>query len=428
MHRYRYREQELYCENVPVATLAEEYGTPLWVYSRKTLEDNYKAISEAFSAVDCTICFSVKSCSSLGVLGVFREMNSGFDIVSGGELHRVIKAGGDTSRVVYAGVGKTDDEIRYAISHNIMMFNVESEDELANISRIAEEMDAIAPVSLRLNPDVDPKTHRKTTTGKKENKFGIDLAIAAQIVNNIRDYPGVRLIGADVHLGSPINSPAPYAEALEKIVPFILEHRSEAAPFTHMNCGGGFGLFYKDEAVPTFKEYADTIVPYIQKLGCKLVLEPGRSMAGNSAILLADVQYTKTNGEKTFVIIDAGMNDLIRPAMYESYHFLWPIITDNTPNWNGVGETPADESKLIPTDVVGPICESSDVFTHDRPLPPMQRGDTVAIFSAGAYGSTMSSNYNSHPRAAEVLVSGEEWAIIRQRETWDDLIRLETGI
>ncbi len=421
MESFRYVGGALHCEDVPVSAIAAEVGSPVYIYSAATLRNKYQAIATAFAAAAPTVCYSVKSCSSLGVLKVLRDAGCSFDVVSGGELFRVLKAGGDPRKVVYAGVGKTDREIRFALEQGLMMFNVESEEELANIDRLARQLGKIAPVALRLNPDVDPKTHRHTTTGTKENKFGLDLTIAGQIVAEIGRYPGVRLNGVHVHLGSPLNTTAPYAEALDKVETFLGKYASTAAPLDYINTGGGFGLLYKEENVPEFSAYAAEIVSRVKKLGRKLILEPGRSIVGNAGILLSTVQYVKSNGEKNFIIVDTGMHHLIRPAFYDSYHRIWPANSDVPP--------PAEPSgdQLVKADVVGPICESSDCFAKDRLLPAMKRGDLLAIFSAGAYGFAMASNYNSHPRPAEVLVDGAGWRVIRKRETWDDLVALETA-
>lgn len=431
MHYFSYRGDTLFCEDVAVPELAATYGTPLYVYSAATFLHKFNAIRDAFAAVDTTICYSVKCCSNLAVLKRLAQAGASFDIVSGGELFRVLQAGADPQRVVFAGVAKTEKEIRFALDHRILLFNVESEDELRTINRVAVQMGVTAPVALRVNPDVDAKTHRKTTTGKKENKFGIDLETASAIFGRMEEYPNLRMRGIDVHLGSPINSLEPYALGLDRVVAFLEAHPAVAEGIEYIDAGGGFGLLYEDEQVPDFEAYARTIVPRVQRAGKKLILEPGRSIAGNAGLLLGEVQYVKFNGEKTFVMMDAGLNDLIRPAMYDAFHFVWPAKTPIKPAsalFADLGSETQADGALIPTDVVGPICESSDVFTHSRMLPGMERGDLVAVFSAGAYGFSMASQYNSHPRAAEVLVEGASHRLIRERETWEDLIRGEHAV
>ncbi len=442
MEHFSYRSGQLYCENVAVQKLAEEHGTPLYVYSRATLEERYQALKKAFAELSPLIAFSVKSCSSLGILKVLRDLGAGFDIVSGGELARALHVDADPRKIVFAGVGKNDEEIRSALDNDILMFNVESEAELDNIQNIAADMGMVAPVSLRINPDVDAKTHVKTTTGKKENKFGIDFATASRITRNIAVQPNLRLLGLDVHLGSPVNSGEPYTEALGKIADFIREHRSPRAQFEYLDIGGGFGLLYRDETVPTFQEYADAIAPLVKKTGCKVILEPGRSLVGNAAILVTRVLYVKDNGSRHFTIVDAGMNDLLRPALYDSYHFIWPVRSAKIPPshlfaspeaqeycnreavemYNAHGKRDINQDGLALTDVVGPICESSDCFAKSRRLPILERGVNLAVFSAGAYGFSMSGNYNSRPRAAEVLVEGDVGRLIRVRESYEDLM------
>ncbi len=442
---FSYRSGQLYCEDIPAETLAGTYGTPLYVYSKKALTERYQAIRDAFAGVPTTVCFSVKSCSSLAVLKVLDDLGAGFDIVSGGELFRVLRAGADPRKIVFAGVGKTDDEIRLALRNDILMLNAESEAELDNIQALAAELGTVAPVALRLNPDVDAKTNVKTTTGKIENKFGIDFATASRIIRNIAVQPNIRLLGLDVHLGSPIFSTSPFSQALAKIADFIRDHRSPRAHIEYLNVGGGFGLLYRDQAVPTFRDYADAIVPFVDKAGCKLIIEPGRSIAGNSALLLTRVLYLKDNGAKHFTIVDAGMNDLIRPAMYNAYHFCWPTRHDGVPPANlfdspgardyfereaedtaGQGGRDLGADGLRTTDVVGPICETSDCFAKARRLPPMERGSFLALFSAGAYGFSMSSNYNSRPRPAEVMVDGTRSQVIRERESLEALVAGES--
>lgn len=421
MDHFHYRERELFCEEVPVTALAEKYGTPVWIYSKRTLLHHLSQIQQAFAAVQPVICYSVKSNSNLGILQVMQEAGSSFDVVSGGELHRVKKAGADTTKVVFAGVGKTDEEIRYALESRVLMFNVESEAELDAIAAVAGSMGIVAPVALRLNPDVDGKTHAKTTTGKKGNKFGMDIERASQLAAKVLADKRLALHGIHMHIGSPILTAEPYAEAVKKAVDVVTEYRRQGHDINWVNLGGGFGIHYrKQEALPA-SEYAKVIVPAIQAAGCRLALEPGRFIVGNSGILVSRVIYTKREGGKLFVIQDAAMNDLVRPAMYDAFHRIWPVTPSIDPPADYEGEIAGCEL----ADVVGPICESGDYLAKGRALPPVQRGDLMCTFSAGAYGMAMSSNYNSRPRAAEVLVDGTTHRLIRRRETYDDLIAHE---
>ncbi|MCG6155935.1 diaminopimelate decarboxylase [Rubinisphaera sp. ICM_H10] len=422
MNAFEYRNGHLYCEDVSLSQLAEEHGTPLWVYSENKFLDEFRALRDAFAECDPVICYSVKANSTLQILKSLNAAGSSFDVVSGGELYRVDKAGADTTRVVFAGVGKTDDEIRSALEKNILMFNVESEAELDAISRIAGEMGVTGPVALRLNPDIDAKTHAKTTTGKKGNKFGMDIERHNELAAKVLADPHLELRGIHMHLGSPILTTDPYEAAARRAGEVIAELRSKGHEISWVNLGGGFGLSYRNDEAPAYSTYAKVIVPHIKAAGCRLALEPGRSIIGNACVLVSRVIYTKREGGKLFVIQDGAMNDLMRPAMYDAFHRVWPVSTDVP--------LPTDcEADSIPgcekTDVVGPVCESSDYFAKDRQLPPLERDDLLATYSAGAYGTCMSSNYNSRPRAAEVLVNGSDVKVIRRRETYDDLIAHE---
>jgi len=421
MDAFQYRNGQLFCEDVSVADLAAKYGTPLWIYSKAKLVHELQAVRQAFAEVDPVICYSVKANSNLSLLKLLNEQGSSFDVVSGGELFRVREAGADTSRVVFAGVGKTDPEIQEALADNILMFNVESEAELKAISRVAAEMNRVAPVALRLNPDIDGKTHAKTTTGKKGNKFGMDIErhneLAAQVLND----PHLELRGIHLHIGSPINTTDPYRQAAQKAVDVVQDLRRHGHKTNWINLGGGFGLNYRGQEAATAQEYATAIIPFIKQAECRLALEPGRSICGNAGVLISQVIYTKREGGKYFVIQDAAMNDLVRPAMYDSFHRLWPV----TPSLPAPTDFEAEIPGCEPTDVVGPICESSDYFAKQRWLPPVSQGDLLCIFSAGAYGTTMSSNYNSRPRGAELLVDKNSVKLIRRRETYEDLIAAE---
>jgi len=421
MNPFEYRQGELYCEDVRIADLVAQHGTPLWVYSQAKLLHEYQAIRSAFESVDPVICYSVKANSNLSLLKILNEAGSSFDVVSGGELFRVKEAGADTTRVVFAGVGKTDAEIRQGLENNILMFNVESEAELDAIARVASGMGRVAPVALRLNPDIDGKTHAKTTTGKKGNKFGMDIekhnALAAKVLAN----PALELRGIHLHIGSPINTIEPYEQAARKAHDVVMELRRQGHPTNWINLGGGFGLNYRGSEAATASQYADVILPWVKKAECRLALEPGRSICGNAGVLISQVIYTKREGGKLFLIQDAAMNDLVRPAMYDSFHAIWPVA----PAVPRPTDFEAEIAGCEPTDVVGPICESGDYLAKQRWLPPVKAGDLVCTFSAGAYGTTMSSNYNSRPRAAEILVNGSGSRLIRRRETYDDLIAAE---
>jgi len=422
MDYFNYRNGSLHAEDVLVRQIADEAGTPCYIYSEATLRRHYELVQNAFAAVDPLICYSVKANSSLAIMKLLNDLGSGFDIVSGGELFRALKIRADTQKIVYAGVGKTPGEIEYALKSDILAFNVESVNELAAINRIARKLGKKAGIALRLNPDVDPKTHRHTTTGKKENKFGIVLDIAEDIINNPDRYENVELIGLDTHLGSPINSVEPYVAALRKVLPLVDKARAAGRDIRYLDIGGGFGIEYRGGETAAPADYAKAIIPLVKDAGCRLILEPGRLIVGNAGILLTRVLYIKKSGAKNFVICDAAMNDLIRPALYDAFHKIWPVSTA-MPLSECVNAQPADG--LIQADIVGPVCESGDFFAKDRVIPEIAEGDLLAIFSAGAYAMAMSSNYNSRPRAPEAFVSGSQFKITRRRETYEDLIDTE---
>lgn len=421
MDPYCYRNGELFCENVRVADLAAEYGTPLWVYSTAKLLHEYRAVHDAFAEVDPVICYSVKANSNLSILKLLNEAGSSFDVVSGGEIYRVQRAGADTTRVIFAGVGKTDEEIRFALDANILMFDVESEQELDAISRVAGSLERVAPVALRLNPDIDARTHAKTTTGKKGNKFGMDIERVSALAAKVLADPRLELRGIHMHLGSPILTTEPYEEAAKKALEVVTELRATGHQTNWINLGGGFGLSYRGDEAPPPAKYAAVMVPYVKQARCRLALEPGRSICGNSGVLVTRVVYTKREGGKLFVIQDGAMNDLLRPAMYDSFHRIWPV----KPRVPAPADFEAEIPGCEPADVVGPVCESGDVFARHRWLPPVERGELLSVFSAGAYGTVMSSNYNSRPRGAEVLVDGSKSRLIRRRETYEDLVEAE---
>jgi diaminopimelate decarboxylase len=424
MDHFHYRDGQLYCEATPVADLAEKFGTPLYVYSQATILDRLKTLQTAFAEVNPLICYSVKANSNLGILKVLAAHGSGFDVVSGGELYRVQKAGGSPGKTVFAGVGKTDEEIRAGLDAGVLMFNVESEAELDAIRRVARAEGKVAPIALRVNPDVDPKTHRYISTGKKESKFGMDIDRALRLAETVGNDSSLSMIGLHMHIGSQITTSEPYAGAVAKGVEIVERLRRLGHPIAWYNMGGGFGINYKGGEARPVEEFARVIVPGIKATGCRLALEPGRVIVGNAGILVSRVLYTKQSGEKRFLIQDAAMNDLIRPALYESFHRIWPVaVPEGFPAPPDNFEAAAAGTE--PWDVVGPVCESGDFLAKDRPLPPLRRGALLAIFSAGAYGMVMASNYNTRPRAAEVLVQGANAQLIRRRETYESLVEPE---
>jgi len=427
MDFFDYRSGRLYAEGVDVARIADEVGTPVYIYSKATFKDHLNKIQEAYKAIDTTVCYSVKACGNVNILKFMADEGSGFDIVSGGELFRARQAGADPAKIVYAGVGKTDEEITDALKTGIGYFNIESEQELDNLIRLTKALGSGVPkpkAALRVNPDVDYKTHEFTATGKKETKFGVDIERAAAVFDRYGDNPVVDLCALHVHLGSGGKTIDPYVGALEKILSLVDRLRAKGYRIEALDLGGGYGADYETDSVPSAAQYAAGIVPLLQGKDLKLILEPGKSICANAGILLTRTLYTKRGGSKTFVIVDAGMNDLIRPSLYDAFHFIWPAKVESH-------YEPAVRSKDLNiegseiVDIVGPICEGADFLAKDRPIPHVQRGDLVAAFTAGAYGYTMSSNYNSRRRAAEVLVDGETFRVIRRRETYEDLVALE---
>ena len=420
MNAFPYIDGALHCEDAPVADLAERFGTPLYVYSKQKVLHEFTRLREAFAAANPVVCYSVKANGTLGILQTIAEAGGSFDIVSGGELHRVMAAGGDPQSVIFAGVGKTDEEIDAALAAGILMFDVESEPELDAIAAVARSRGVVAPVALRINPDIDAKTHAKTTTGKKGNKFGIDYERGVELAGKVLRDDALNLTGIHMHIGSPVYSTEPYEAAARKAAELVESLREAGHQTNWINIGGGYGLDYRPGQTPPIEDYAAAIVPHVTRVGCRLALEPGRSIVGNAGILLTQLTYVKREGGKRFLIVDAAMNDLVRPAMYDSFHGVWPTQSDDVPD--DLGEAPQYE----PADVVGPVCESSDCFAKDRALPEMVRGELMAIFSAGAYGSTMASNYNARRRPAEVMVDGADVHVLRRRESYDDLIAHES--
>jgi diaminopimelate decarboxylase len=427
MDAFPYRDGQLYCEEVPVAKLAGQFGTPLYIYSQNAILQTLNTLKSAFAEVDPLICYSVKANSNLGILKVLVEHGSAFDVVSEGELYRVQLAGGVPQKTVFAGVGKTEAEIKAGLEAGVLMFNVESEAELDTIGRVAATIGKVAPIALRVNPDVDPQTHRYISTGKKESKFGMDIERAQRVAETALTIPSIRMIGVHMHIGSQITTTEPYAGAVAKGVDLIGRLRGLGHPIAWYNMGGGYGINYKGREAQPVEEFARVIVPGVKAANCRLAIEPGRVIVGNAGILVSRVLYTKQSGEKRFLIQDAAMNDLIRPALYESFHRIWPVTVPA-----GMPSAPDGDDKVIlgtqPCDVVGPVCESGDFLAKDRPLPPLNHGALLATFSAGAYGMVMASNYNTRPRAAEILVDGSHVRLVRRRETYEDLVGPELGL
>ncbi len=407
MDYFQHQAGSLYAEAVPVADIAQRYGTPTYIYSRKTLEQHWHAFDEAFQEMPHLVCYAVKANSNLAVLNVLARLGSGFDIVSAGELARVIAAGGEAGKTVFSGVGKTEAEIEYALAQNIRCFNVESIPELSRINDVATRMGKLAPVSIRVNPDVDAQTHPYISTGLKENKFGIDIEQARSVYQSAKSMANLSVVGVDCHIGSQLTSVSPFVDALKRVLALIDELAQDGIDIKHLDIGGGLGIHYRDETPPSPAEYAAALKPLLAERELEILLEPGRAIAGNAGILLTKVEFIKPTEAKQFAIVDAAMNDLLRPALYQSWQQIVPVQLET-------------QAKPAVYDIVGPICETGDFLGKDRELA-IEQGDLLAIRSAGAYGFTMSSNYNSRPRAAEIMVDGKDIHVVRERETVQDL-------
>jgi len=414
MDPFAYRHSELCCERVSLRALAAEVGTPAYVYSKAALLEGYRAYDRAFAEVPHVVCYSVKANSNLGVLGVLARAGAGADIVSGGELFRALRAGVPAKKIVFSSVGKTRDEMRAALEAGILLFNVESLSELRKLDAVARELGVRAPVALRVNPDVDPQTHPYIATGLRASKFGIPHAQVLEAYAEAAGLKGVEVVGVDMHIGSQLTKVAPFADAVARIAALVKTLRERSIEVRLVDVGGGLGIRYRAETPPSHAEYATVLLPPLRELGVTVLLEPGRSIVGNAGVLVARVVDRKDTGEKKFVVIDAAMNDLIRPALYDSYHEIRPV------NEARLGD-PAEK-----VDVVGPVCESGDFLAKDRDLARTEEGDLLAVMSAGAYGFAMASNYNTRPRAVEVLVDGDRYTIVRRRETYEDLVAGET--
>jgi diaminopimelate decarboxylase len=407
---FHYGEGGLRCEDVALSEIAESAGTPTYVYSHASLEKAYRELDEAFSGLDHLVCYAVKANGNLAVLRSLASFGAGADIVSGGELYRTMKAGFDPKKVVFAGVGKTEDELMAGLGERILLFNVESASELENLERFAIRHGKKVRVSLRVNPDVDPDTHAHVATGQGTSKFGIPVDEALALAERMGEYRSIDLIGVHQHIGSQITKLAPYTESIEKSADLIEELKRRGFDIKYFNIGGGLGIRYKDEEVPTPKELVDAIRPTLEATGAKILCEMGRYIAGNAGVLLTRVIYRKRSGDKSFLVADAGMNDLLRPSLYDAHHEVRSVR-------EGVAKAPAD--------LVGPVCESGDYLARDRDLPDVAEGDLLALMGAGAYGFSMASNYNSRPRPAEVLVRDSRWAVVRERESYADLVKGE---
>ncbi len=465
MHFFHYHDGHLHCEDVDLARVAEEFGTPAYVYSAGTILDHYTRLDAALAPIDHLICYAVKANSNRAILNLLADKAAGFDIVSGGELYRVLAAGGDPANCTFAGVGKSREEIEYALEQRVYSFNVESEAELDYIDHIAGAKRLRAPVALRANPDVDPRTHEYISTGSHENKFGIALGQLAAVYERAAKMRNIDIVGVQMHIGSQITESQPFADAIKKVAPIVCDLKSQYG-IKFFSIGGGLGIVYESsfesgarewwdgsvrrdsEAILergrrahrrtnalSIQEYVDAILPALRELNLRILLEPGRLLVGNAGVLLTRVRYIKQTGEKKFAIVDAGMNDLIRPALYHSYHEIVPV--EEPARFKGRGDSPIrpgkrtiesmSKSNTEKIDIVGPVCESGDFFALDREMPEVREGDLLAIMSAGAYGFVMASNYNSRPLPAEALVRGDKFALIRKRQTWEDLVHGEVN-
>jgi diaminopimelate decarboxylase len=414
MTAYTYQEREFYCEEVPLSKIAQDVGTPCYVYSRRMLVEGYRALDQGLSGLPHLICYAMKANANLAVLRVFIDEGGGLDIVSGGELFRAMRAGADPQRIVFAGVGKSAAEIEAALGADILLFNVESPQELKAIDAVAAKLGRRARVAVRVNPDVDPQTHPYISTGLRQSKFGVPIREALSLYRSMRALHHLDAIGVHAHIGSQITQVAPFQESLSKLVPLVDTLRQDGFDIRYLDIGGGIGIRYHDESPPAPADYLNVLRPLLSALACTVLIEPGRVLVGNAGSLLTRVLYEKANQDKKFLVVDGGMNDLIRPSLYDAYHAIVPVLQRGKDH---------PESTL---DVVGPICESGDFLAKGRILPDCQPGDLLVVLSAGAYGFAMASNYNARPRVPEVMVNGERFAVVRARESYEDLIRGET--
>ncbi len=411
MHDFTFKSDDLYCEGVKVSSIAKAVGTPFYLYSYKTLVDHYRKIKEAFKSVNPLICYAMKANGNLAVIKALLKEGAGIDIVSGGEFRKALKLRANPKKIVYASVGKTESEIELALRKGILLFNVESLPELEQINKVAKRLRKKAQAAIRINPDVEAATHQFITTGTLKNKFGIDLQSAQSILSAQKKFSNVRINGIHIHIGSQIVTSQPFINAIQKVIVFIENLRRQGIDVEYLDIGGGMGIIYKDESAQTAQQFATAVLPLLKKISCKIIMEPGRFIVGNAGIFVTKVLYVKDNGFKKFVIVDGGMNDLIRPSLYGAYHEITPLKQTTT------------EKEIV--DVVGPICESGDFLAKERLLPKVKQNELLAVMSAGAYGYSMSSNYNARGRVAEVMVKGKKFYVVSKRETFDDLIRRE---
>ena len=416
MKGFDYRDNELCCEKVRIEDVAKKVGTPFYLYSQRSIIDNYRAFDKAFKEIDHLICYSCKANSNLSICRLLKEQGAGADVVSGGELYKALKIGVEPKRIVFSGVGKTREEIEYALKNNILMLNVESIPELELTDEIAGRLKKKAPIALRINPDIDPNTHPHISTGLAKSKFGIEISRAKEVYKKAKELENIEVLGIHMHIGSQITELEPFVDSLGKIVELIKELEKEGIELRYLDIGGGLGISYKKgEKTPTPKEFAKKLLSLIKGLKYRIILEPGRAIIGDVGILVTKVLYVKKTSKKNFVIVDVAMNDLIRPSLYDAYHEIIPI---------GKSKVQSPKSKVM-VDVVGPVCESGDYLAKDRELAEVKSGDLLAILDAGAYGFSMSSNYNARPKVAEILVEKDKYCIIRKREGYKDLIRGE---
>ncbi len=412
MNYFDYRDGRLFAEEIPVSEIVQRIGTPVYIYSARTLRRHFRIIRQAFEGTDTLICYAMKALSNLSILKLFSDLGAGFDIVSAGELMRCLKAGADPEKIVFSGVGKTDHEIETALTADILMINVESRPELYRISEVARRLRRDARVSLRVNPDLDPGTHPHISTGHRDSKFGIPLSQVREYYAEARSLPNLVLAGLSTHIGSQITDTSPFVEAGRKVAGIVRDLRADGIALKYLDLGGGLGIPYQEEPSDPAK-YASALLGPLRELGVKIIIEPGRVLVGNAGIMVTRVLYVKETDVKRFVVVDGAMNDLIRPVLYEAYHEIRPVEERG-------------HSALETADVVGPVCESGDFFARERQLPPVEAGELLAIMSAGAYGFVMASNYNSRPRAPEIVVDGSRFHVVRERENFDDLVRGES--